>query len=137
MISAYVCQTCSGESAGARSSRSVTDRAAVAEKSRRSHRGGWKAIVPDAIANRPEAQAELDEFWQIAEEKYAKLRDWKFTPYPADWKQHGKAAGMIRNAEMVRAADWVVAFWDGKSKGTKNTIDTALRLGKRLEVHFP
>lgn len=37
-------------------------------------RGGWKAIVPDAIANNPVAQAELDEFWRIAEEKYAKLR---------------------------------------------------------------
>ena len=37
-------------------------------------RGGWKAIVPDAIANNPIAQVELDEFWQIAEEKYAKLR---------------------------------------------------------------
>lgn len=37
-------------------------------------RGGWKAIVPDAIAKDPVAQAELDEFWQIAEEKYAKLR---------------------------------------------------------------
>jgi thymidylate synthase (FAD) len=37
-------------------------------------RGGWKAIVPDAIANNPVAQAELDEFWNIAEEKYAKLR---------------------------------------------------------------
>jgi thymidylate synthase ThyX len=37
-------------------------------------RGGWKAIVPDAIAGNPVAQAELDEFWQIAEEKYAKLR---------------------------------------------------------------
>lgn len=37
-------------------------------------RGGWKAVVPDAIANNPTAQAELDEFWRIAEEKYAKLR---------------------------------------------------------------
>jgi thymidylate synthase (FAD) len=37
-------------------------------------RGGWQAIVPDAIANNPVAQAELNEFWQIAEEKYAKLR---------------------------------------------------------------
>jgi len=37
-------------------------------------RGGWKAIVPDAIASNPVAQAELEEFWQIAEEKYARLR---------------------------------------------------------------
>lgn len=37
-------------------------------------RGGWKAIVPEAIANHPVAQAELDEYWQIAEAKYTKLR---------------------------------------------------------------
>jgi thymidylate synthase (FAD) len=37
-------------------------------------RGGWQAIVPEAIASNPVAQAELDEFWHIAEEKYAKLR---------------------------------------------------------------
>ena len=37
-------------------------------------RGGWRAVVPDAIASNPVAQAELEEFWQIAEEKYAKLR---------------------------------------------------------------
>jgi thymidylate synthase (FAD) len=38
------------------------------------NRGAWQAIVPEAIANNPVAQAELDEFWRIAEEKYAKLR---------------------------------------------------------------
>jgi thymidylate synthase (FAD) len=37
-------------------------------------RGGWQAIVPEAIASNPVAQAELDEFWHIAEQKYAKLR---------------------------------------------------------------
>ena len=30
-----------------------------------------------------------------------------------------------RNAEMVGACDWVIAFWDGKSRGTKFTIDYA------------
>jgi thymidylate synthase (FAD) len=37
-------------------------------------RGGWQPIVPEAVANQPEAMAELEEFWRIAEEKYAKLR---------------------------------------------------------------
>ncbi len=37
-------------------------------------KGGWRAIVPDAVAETPEAMAELAEFWQIAEEKYARLR---------------------------------------------------------------
>jgi flavin-dependent thymidylate synthase len=37
-------------------------------------KGEWKAIVPDAVASHPEAMAELDEFWRVAEEKYARLR---------------------------------------------------------------
>ncbi len=38
-------------------------------------KGGWQAIVPPAVANNPEAMAELDAFWRIAEEKYARLRE--------------------------------------------------------------
>jgi thymidylate synthase (FAD) len=37
-------------------------------------RGGWQPIVPEAVAQQPEAMAELEEFWRIAETKYAKLR---------------------------------------------------------------
>lgn len=37
-------------------------------------RGGWQPIVPAAVAKQPEAMAELEEFWRIAEDKYAKLR---------------------------------------------------------------
>ncbi|HXF63705.1 MAG TPA: FAD-dependent thymidylate synthase, partial [Caldilineaceae bacterium] len=37
-------------------------------------RGGWQPIVPEAVAAQPEAMAELEEFWRIAEEKYARLR---------------------------------------------------------------
>jgi thymidylate synthase (FAD) len=37
-------------------------------------KGGWKAIVPDAVAAVPEATRELEEFWEIAEAKYARLR---------------------------------------------------------------
>ena len=37
-------------------------------------KGNWQPIVPDAVSANDEAMAELAEFWQIAEEKYAKLR---------------------------------------------------------------
>ena len=47
--------------------------------------------------------------------------------FPANWKLHGKAAGPIRNAEMVDLANIVYAFHTDitKSKGTKNTIKLA------------
>lgn len=39
-----------------------------------------------------------------------------------------------RNKEIVDAADVLVAFWDGLSKGTKQTIDYATKTGKRCIV---
>ena len=39
------------------------------------NKGDWRAIVPPAIAEKPEAMAVLSEFWESAEEKYAQLRD--------------------------------------------------------------
>jgi len=35
---------------------------------------------------------------------------------------------------MAEYADALVAFWDGKSKGTKNMIETARKLGLKTEV---
>lgn len=54
--------------------------------------------------------------------------------YLARWKEHGKGAGMIRNAQMVEAADAVVAIWDRTSRGTKATIDMAKKAGKPCYV---
>jgi hypothetical protein len=54
-----------------------------------------------------------------------------------DWKTYGKPAGFRRNLFIVSKVDKVVAFWDGKSKGTKHTIDLTLQVGKCLEVHTP
>lgn len=45
--------------------------------------------------------------------------------YPADWNKHGKAAGPIRNSLLIDKCDGVLAFWDGESRGTKDTIDKA------------
>ena len=54
--------------------------------------------------------------------------------YEADWNKHGRAAGPIRNKLIVDNCDRVVAFWDGKSPGTKNTIELARKAGKPVEV---
>jgi len=52
----------------------------------------------------------------------------KITAVPADWDQFGKSAGYKRNAEMIaREPSFIVAFWDGESKGTKNTLDLAAK----------
>ena len=39
------------------------------------NKGGWQAIIPPAVADNAAAMTELTEFWRIAEEKYARLRE--------------------------------------------------------------
>lgn len=67
-------------------------------------------------------------------ERYAKERGYKIAYFPADWKKYGRAAGFNRNQEMAKNADALVAFWDGKSKGTKHMIDIACRCGLKVRV---
>lgn len=42
-----------------------------------------------------------------------------------DWETHGKAAGPIRNSQMVELADAAIVFWDGKSRGSKDFMTKA------------
>lgn len=53
--------------------------------------------------------------------------------YP-EWERLGKAAGIIRNHLMGDYADYLVAFWDGKSRGTKDMIDYMQKIGKHGSV---
>ena len=54
--------------------------------------------------------------------------------FPADWEQYGKEAGFIRNQDIVNYADLVVAFWDGKSRGTAHTMRLAASQNKLFHV---
>ena len=54
--------------------------------------------------------------------------------FPADWEKYGKFAGFVRNAEMAKYADELLAIWDGKSRGTKHIIQLMLDLGKPFQV---
>lgn len=51
--------------------------------------------------------------------------EWPYKEFPADWDKYGKSAGFRRNQQIVDACDVVLAFWDGKSKGTRDTINKA------------
>lgn len=43
----------------------------------------------------------------------------------ADWGKYGKSAGFKRNQQIVDNSDIIIAFWDGKSRGTQDTINKA------------
>jgi hypothetical protein len=58
-------------------------------------------------------------------ERYAEIMMIPVRKFPANWSKYGKSAGYKRNVEMADYADMLVAFWDGKSKGTKHMINIA------------
>lgn len=62
-------------------------------------------------------------------ERYARERGYEIRRFPADWDNDGNSAGPIRNAKMADNADALIAFWDGKSRGTRNMIETAEEKG--------
>jgi hypothetical protein len=56
-------------------------------------------------------------------EIYATYKKYNLKVFTPEWDKFGKKAGIIRNKAMIDEADLVIAFWDGKSKGTKFSID--------------
>lgn len=70
-------------------------------------------------------------------EIYGKECGFPIKRFPADWGKFGNYAGPKRNKEMAEYASsdgLLIAFWDGKSRGTKNMIEEAMKLN--LEVHI-
>lgn len=59
------------------------------------------------------------------------------TILPAKWRKDGKldrSAGIKRNGQIEKSAEACVAVWDGKSPGTKDTIERFLTAGKPVFV---
>jgi len=57
--------------------------------------------------------------------------------FPADWATHGKSAGYKRNEQMAIHSDGLVAFWDGKSRGTEHMINLAKKHGlKAMTIRY-
>lgn len=67
-------------------------------------------------------------------EKYAIENGYSIKEFPANWNKYKKAAGPIRNKEMAEYADILIAFYNGKSKGTKNMITLAKK--NNLEIYI-
>lgn len=67
-------------------------------------------------------------------ERYAGDNGFKIERYPAHWDKYGKAAGPIRNKYMAERADYIICFWDGKSRGTKSMINIAKYYNKPLRI---
>ena len=63
----------------------------------------------------------------------------KYKEFKPDWEKHGNRAGILRNIEMrdyaIRNGNGaLLAFFDGKSKGTSHMIEISEKAGMNVKV---
>lgn len=58
----------------------------------------------------------------------------KYTEFLPKYNLYGKAAPLRRNLEIISYSDMVLAFWDGKSRGTKFVIDNYKKINKPIRI---
>ena len=67
---------------------------------------------------------------------YALTHDIKLTEFLPEYNKYGRCAPLKRNLQIIEYADVVIAFWDGKSKGTKYVIDNCKKQSVQVDVHI-
>jgi predicted Rossmann fold nucleotide-binding protein DprA/Smf involved in DNA uptake len=67
-------------------------------------------------------------------EKFAENNKYDLSVFLPQWSKFRRGAGPARNQEIADACDHLYAFWDGKSRGTKDVIDRVKRLDKYVKV---
>jgi hypothetical protein len=67
-------------------------------------------------------------------EKYGLTNNIPIVMFPANWNKYGKSAGYVRNTEMAKYADALIAVWDGKSSGTRHMIKIMHDMQKPVHV---
>lgn len=67
-------------------------------------------------------------------ENYANQQGLKMTVFLPDYSKYGRGAPIVRNKQIVDYADEVLAFWDGKSKGTASVIEYCRKKDKTVTV---
>lgn len=83
--------------------------------------------------------------------RYAEAHDIEYTGIPAKWqdmsepcirkvdrrgREYNALAGINRNTDIAKYCDILVAFWDGKSKGTKDVIAKAKAFKKKVIIIY-
>ena len=66
--------------------------------------------------------------------EFAIANNLKLLEFLPEYDKYGKSAPLVRNRLIVENCDALIAFWDGKSRGTKYTLDYAKRLGKPVKI---
>ena len=66
--------------------------------------------------------------------EYALKNKIKLTEFLPEYEKYGRSAPLKRNLLIIDYADFVIAFWDGKSHGTKYVIDNCRRKNKKFRL---
>ncbi|MBS5725782.1 MAG: DNA-processing protein DprA [Clostridiales bacterium] len=69
-----------------------------------------------------------------AAQKAAEILGIPLKVFRPDYERYGRQAPLIRNIEILQYADEVLAFWDGHSHGTRQTVAECIRRGKPVRI---
>lgn len=69
-------------------------------------------------------------------QEYARVNGIKLTEFLPEYEKYRRGAPLKRNLQIIDYADMVIAFWDGKSRGTGYVIDQCIRKHKNLAVYM-
>ena len=65
---------------------------------------------------------------------YANTNGIPLKEFLPNYDEFGRSAPLLRTLEIIDYADIVLAFWDGKSRGTKFVIDKCRAKGKPVNI---
>lgn len=66
--------------------------------------------------------------------EFARKKGLKLIEFFPNYDRYGRGAPLERNKLIVEECDCLLAFWDGKSRGTKYTLDYAKEMNKPIKV---
>jgi hypothetical protein len=70
----------------------------------------------------------------VDQARHRNIGRWVYKP---DYVRYGKNATHVRNDDIIKQADYIIAFWDGRSPGTKSVIEKAKLRAKPYVVYGP
>ena len=66
--------------------------------------------------------------------EFAEKKGIRLIEHLPDYAKYARVAPLVRNRLIIDDCDKVLAFWDGKSRGTKQTLDYAKTRNKYVKI---
>ena len=101
--------------------------------------GSRGLYVEDLGSYRPEGTTEIVSGGargvDASAREYAFRHGLKLTEFLPEYSRYGRGAPLRRNIAIIESADLVLAFWDGRSKGTKHVIDNCKKRNIPVQIY--